>query len=130
MIFGLPYLQSTGSIVDLNDNVVVMSKVGHSQFSIKYCVPQCSVPKAESRSSDKYKQTTDTWYKVIRGELKGIEALVQGAHAAAIPGATPSLGGGAPPANLSKLDVQEGFWKLPMGSPPSPAYHLAAMAAF
>jgi len=95
MIFGLPYLQSTGSIVDLNDNVVVMSKVGHSSFPIEYRVPQCCVPKADNESSDK--QTTSTRYKGIRDELKGIEALVHCAHAAAIPGATPSSGGGALP---------------------------------
>jgi hypothetical protein len=35
LMFGLPYLQSTGSIVDLNDNAVVVSKVGHAQFPIE-----------------------------------------------------------------------------------------------
>ena len=128
MILCLPCLQSTGSIVDLNDNVVVMSKVGHSSFPIEYRVPQCCVPKAENESSDK--QATSTRYKGIRDELKGIEALVQCAHAAAIPGATPTSGGGALPTESSQIDIQDGFWKLPMGSPPSPAYHLAAMAAF
>ena len=35
LMFGLPYLHSKGAIVDLNDNVVVMSKVGHTQFPMK-----------------------------------------------------------------------------------------------
>ena len=39
LIFGLPYLQSMGPIADLNNNVVVVPKVRHSQFPIKYRVP-------------------------------------------------------------------------------------------
>ena len=30
LIFGLPYLQFTGVIVDLNGNVLVMPKIGHT----------------------------------------------------------------------------------------------------
>ena len=130
MISGLTYLQYKGSIMDLNDNVMVMSKVGHSQFPIEYCVPQCSVLKVKLESSNKNKQATNTRYKRIRDELNGIEALVQCVHAAVIPGATPSSGGGALPTNVSKFDVQNGYWKLPIGLPSSPAYHLVAMAVF
>jgi hypothetical protein len=87
MIFSLPYLESTGSVVDLNDNIVVMSKVGHSQFPIGYRVSQCSVPKVEFESSNKNKQATNTRYKGVRNELNGIKALVQYAHVDVIPSA-------------------------------------------
>ena len=55
---------------------------------------------------------------------------MQCVHAATILSATPKSDGGTLPTNVSKLDVHNRYWKLPMGSSPSPAYHLAAMAAF
>jgi hypothetical protein len=73
LIFGLPYLQSTGAIVDLNDKVVVMSNVGHAHFPIEYYVSQCSVPLIVS---SKIQHARDTRYKGIRAELNETKAQV------------------------------------------------------
>ena len=69
LMFGLPYLQSTGAILDPNDSVMVMSKVGHTKFPIEYRLPGCSVPLL---TSSKWQHARDTRYKGICADLNGI----------------------------------------------------------
>ena len=106
LIFGLPYLQSTGSIVDLNDNVVAVSKVGHTHFPIKYCVTQCSVP---SITSIKMQHARDTRYKGIHTELHEIEAQVQCVSAATISDPTTKSSPYVQPTKVSKIGIQTRF---------------------
>ena len=115
--------------MDLNANgaVMSMSKVDHVQFPIKYRVPQYSVPLIASTN---WKHDRDTRYTGIPVELNGITTQVQCVSTATIPDPTIKGNPGVQPTEVSKIDLQNGFWQFPMGSPPNPVDHVVTMAAF
>jgi hypothetical protein len=127
LIFGLPYLQSMGAIVNLNDSAVMMSKVGHTQFPIKYHVLQYSIPPI---ASSKWQHARGTPYQGICADLNRTKAQVESVSTATIPGATTEGSSGVRPTKVLKIDIQDAFLKFPMGLPPGPSDHLVAMDTF
>ena len=71
-IVGLPYIRSTGSILDFNDNILIQAKVGQAHLPIEYRVPHCRDPSELSPPS----RNTDKRYKGIREELQAVEDQV------------------------------------------------------
>ena len=106
LIFSLPYLQSTGAIVDLKDNFMVMSKVGHAQSPIKYRVPQYSIPLI---AFIKWQHTRDIRYQGMCAELNGIKVKVQSVSAVTIPDTTTEGSAGVRPTEVLNIDIHDAF---------------------
>ena len=51
LIVGLPFLTSTGSILDMNDNVLDMTKVNERPFPIDFRSPSNSTPVAGTHAA-------------------------------------------------------------------------------
>ena len=116
LIFGLPYLQSTSAIMNPNDSAVMVFKVDHTQFPIKYHVLQYSIPPI---SSSKWQHARGTPYQGICADLNRTKAQVESEGSS-----------GVRPTKVLKIDIQDAFLKLPMGLPPGPSDHVVAMDTF